>query len=367
MNLVNRPIRKILATDTKLVCFGAGKGLEYFVDGFRDIDVSKHIAVIVDNNRTLWDKTVELNGRKIKVIGMDQLMADTTLLDHEFILTNTYLEELMNQLGRYKALDEKNIYYYAYMLFKESDVYYRAYLPETLKLYDDSRIPKVIHYCWFGKNPMSPLNKRCLESWRRFCPEYEIIEWNETNYDYKKSKFMKEAYEAGKWAYVSDMARLDIIYHHGGIYVDTDVEIVRNLDALLYQDAFFGCEQINLIGLGLGFGAIKHCETIKKMLATYESLEFTLDKVLSGELLLPQITKGYFEEMGYVADGNYQRIDGASFYPERVLCGFDKWVGQKKITPDTYMAHHYEGSWIEKRQGVLYRRNWGLKMAEIHE
>ena len=101
-------------------------------------------------------------------------------------------------------------------------------------------IPKIIHYCWFGGAELPEKDRKCIESWKKFCPDYQIIEWNENNYDVTKNTYMYQAYQAKKWGFVPDYARLDIIYQHGGIYLDTDVELVKNLDSLLENDAFMG-------------------------------------------------------------------------------------------------------------------------------
>ena len=120
-------------------------------------------------------------------------------------------------------------------------------------------IPKIIHYCWVGGSPKPQSVLYCIESWKRNCPDYEIREWNETNYDFTKNKYMQQAYEAQKWGFVPDYARLDIIYEYGGIYLDTDVEMVRNFDELLSRSSFFGFEDTGegsfFVACGLGFGA----------------------------------------------------------------------------------------------------------------
>ncbi|RKW32245.1 MAG: glycosyl transferase, partial [Lachnoanaerobaculum sp.] len=103
-------------------------------------------------------------------------------------------------------------------------------------------IPKVIHYCWFGGKPLPKIARKCIQSWKRFCPDYEIVEWNEKNYDIHKNSYMEEAYLQKKWGFVPDFARLDIIYQNGGIYLDTDVELIRPLDELLYHRAYMGFE-----------------------------------------------------------------------------------------------------------------------------
>ena len=126
-------------------------------------------------------------------------------------------------------------------------------------------IPKKIHYCWFGNNPLPEKDRKCIESWKKYCPNYEIIRHDENNYDISKNKYMKQAYESKKWGFVPDYARLDIIYNEGGIYLDTDVELTKNLDELLKYDAYMGFEDDIHVSPGLGFGAIKHHEGIKKL------------------------------------------------------------------------------------------------------
>ena len=127
-------------------------------------------------------------------------------------------------------------------------------------------IPKKIHYCWIGGNPLPELAIKCIESWKKYCPDYEIIEWNEKNYDFRKNQFMREAYDEKKWGFVPDYARLDIIYEHGGIYLDTDVEIIKPLDSLLKEQGFAGMEQPGIVALGLGFGAEPKLPLIKELM-----------------------------------------------------------------------------------------------------
>lgn len=131
-------------------------------------------------------------------------------------------------------------------------------------------IPKKIHYCWFGKNPLPNEVKKCIESWKLFCPDYEIIEWNEENYDVFKIDYMAEAYKAEKYAFVSDYARLDIIYNNGGIYLDTDVELIRPLDDLLHHSCYLGMELPGRVATGLGFGAVKGNNFLYENMKYYE-------------------------------------------------------------------------------------------------
>ena len=139
-------------------------------------------------------------------------------------------------------------------------------------------IPKIIHYCWVGRSPKPESVLYCIESWRKYCPDYTIIEWNEDNYDFTKNKYMKQAYEKRKWGFVPDYARLDIVYNYGGIYLDTDVEIISNIDHLLDNVAFMGFENTGdgkyFVNCGQGFGAVPNNEVIGLMRDNYDDLEF---------------------------------------------------------------------------------------------
>ena len=135
-------------------------------------------------------------------------------------------------------------------------------------------IPKIIHYCWFGGNLKPELIERCIASWRKYCPEWEIIEWNESNWNVSQYEFAKEAYQAKMWAFVSDVARLDVVFRHGGVYLDTDIELLKPLDGLLNDSAFFSLESGRMINTGLGFGAEKGAKAVGAMLQYYDGKHF---------------------------------------------------------------------------------------------
>ena len=135
-------------------------------------------------------------------------------------------------------------------------------------------IPKVIHYCWFGRNPKPDLAIRCMESWKKYCPDWEIKEWNEDNFDVSLHPFLKAAYEAKKWAFVVDYVRLWIVYNHGGVYLDTDVELCKSLDDQVSYDCFISFESLIYLNLGNGFGAGKEHPYIQHLLESYDSIQF---------------------------------------------------------------------------------------------
>ena len=207
-------------------------------------------------------------------------------------------------------------------------------------------IPKVIHYCWFGRGKMSDKMREYMESWKRCCPEYEIKEWNEDNYDINRYQYTNQAYKHKKWAFVSDVARLDILYENGGIYMDTDVELIKNLDELLYQPAFCGVEKWRHINTGGCCGAVAKHTAIRKMLECRMEIPFeNPDGSFNME------SSGSYETMplmedGYVPDNHIQIIDGMTIYPSDFFHPFDYMSKEIRMTENTYSIHHFEGSWI---------------------
>lgn len=223
-------------------------------------------------------------------------------------------------------------------------------------------IPKIIHYCWFGGTPIPERDQKCLDSWAKYCPDYEIRRWDESNYDVMKNEYMKEAYEQRKWGFVPDFARLDIIYAHGGIYLDTDVELVRNLDDLLVNQAYMGFEEGGYISPGLGFGAEKGnaligeiCHSIyDKRLFVKEGgeLDTTPSPWMNTELLIKK---------GLIQNGQFQMIEGMAIYPVEFFDPMHGIGGDTVITENTHSIHHYHASWMEAEERIALLRMNRLK------
>ena len=216
-----------------------------------------------------------------------------------------------------------------------------------------TKIPKIIHYCWVGGNPKPQSVLYCIESWKRCCPDYEIREWNETNYDFTKNEYMHQAYEAKKWGFVPDYARLDIIYEHGGIYLDTDVEMVRSFDELLENECFFGFENTGdgeyFVNCGHGFGAVPRHEAVKQTRDLYEHLTFTNDDGSLNMLASPYYTTQSLRQMGLVQENRDQELSGVQIYASDVLCPKNFRTGQMVKTPRTVSIHHFTASWVDEK------------------
>lgn len=210
----------------------------------------------------------------------------------------------------------------------------------------DRLIPKKIHYCWFGNNPLSDLATRCLESWQKYCPDYEIVRWDETNCDLGVNQFVQQAYEAGKWAFVSDYYRLKVIEENGGIYLDTDVELLKPLDEFLSLDGFMGFEmgERNHIATGLGFGAKPNHPVITQLRQAYETIPFILPDGSYDETPCPRRDTKSLVEMGLVQDGAYQQVDGMTLFPADYLSPISVF-GDETFTENTASIHHYAATW----------------------
>lgn len=348
-----------------IVCIGAGKRLEKIKEFF-DIGILEKIKYVADNSPEKWGSRIDMVGRGLTVCPVSGLCSG---LNENVIVMITPADPkgILEQLEGYEEFQKADIFSYTHIL--EAYVEYKAiskYMPDNLRLHEKMLIPKKIHYCWFGRNPLPERYKKWMDSWKKFCPDYEIIEWNEDNYDVTKNKYMKQAYEAGKWGFVPDYARLDIIYNYGGIYLDTDVELVKNLDELLYQEGFAGFESDKYVALGLGFGAVAGNELIKDMRNEYDKYSFIDESGSFNLMTSPILQTQYLIERGLKQNGEYQILDGGFvIYPEKVLNGSGYPPRNVRLTPDTYSVHHYDGSWLdaeERQREEKRRQEKGIKV-----
>ena len=211
------------------------------------------------------------------------------------------------------------------------------------------KIPKVIHYCWFGENKLPYDAVKCIESWRKYMPDYQIIEWNESNYDIGNCEFVKEACLQKKWAFVTDYARLDVIYNFGGIYFDTDVEAVKPFDELLDNEAFAGFDDDNLINTGMGFGAAAHNPIIRENKDPYQNIRFINTDGSLNLVTCPYITSDILKRHGAKMNNSYQQLDGITLYPREYFCPLNYYTGKLNKTVHTFSIHNYSMSWVDKK------------------
>lgn len=210
-------------------------------------------------------------------------------------------------------------------------------------------IPKIIHYCWFGGKALPNDVKFCIDSWKKYCPDYKIVRWDESNFDINCHPFVKKAYETHNWAFVSDYARLKIVYENGGIYLDTDVELIKNIDFLLNNDSYFGIEQSgHYIATGLGFGAVKENPVVHDMLTVYDTIEFNENN--RNNIACPLLNTIPLRKMGYVYKDQIQTVKDVTILPPRYFDPLAPGNSDNLLCEDTISIHHYSASWTPWRQ-----------------
>lgn len=215
-------------------------------------------------------------------------------------------------------------------------------------------IPKIIHYCWFGGNSKPKYVKRCISSWKKFFPGYEIKEWNESNFDVNIMPYSRDAYAAKKYAFVSDVARFWILYHVGGLYFDTDVEVIKSFDDILVKGAFVGCEapsfddRVPDINPGLAFGAEPGNSVAKAILDYYFTLSFfNKDGVKNPGTVVAHATKVLTSQFGLQKVNGIQNLEGITVYPTDFFNPFDDLTGRLHLTSNSHSIHWFAKSWMD--------------------
>lgn len=249
-----------------------------------------------------------------------------------------------------------------------------------------NRIPNVIHYCWFGNGHMSEKEKKCIESWKKYLPEYSIKRWDETNWDISCCDYVREAYDAKQWAFVSDYARFDILYRFGGLYFDTDVELIRPIDDIIARGPFMGCENdysekpttttLQKNGLtvapGLGLAATPGLAVYGEILDSFAASHFVMsDGSLDRTTIVTRSTQVLLKH-GLKNESGIQQICGIWIYPSEYFNPKDFLTGQVYITENTRSIHHFNMSWLtpleQERHDIMakmLKKGLSLRSAEI--
>ena len=235
-------------------------------------------------------------------------------------------------------------------------------------------IPKIMHYCWFGGKPLPDEAKKCISSWKKFCPDYTIREWNEKNFDLQSNQYAYEAYQNKKWAFITDYVRLYAMVTEGGIYMDTDVEVIKPLDDLLVNKAFSGFENLEKIPTGI-MACEKGVPLFQQLLNEYDGRHFVKD---NGELDLTtnvETITNYCKSLGFVSNNTYQVIEEFTIYPKDWFCPKDYVTGKITLTSNTRTIHHFKGSWKDKNTQIIQQRitffvglfgeHWGMKIGQF--
>lgn len=229
-------------------------------------------------------------------------------------------------------------------------------------------IPKVLHYCWFGGDELPALESSCVETWERVMPGYEIRRWDESNFDVNRCDFAREAYEQGMYAFVSDYARYVILYEQGGIFLDTDIKVLKSYDSLLFNKGFCGYMQNNqYVNPGLILGSEQTFSLFKDVIDCYESTHFSQSGSRVNPLTSPRVLTTLLEERyGLRRDGTYQEFDdGFVVYPAEYFDPLDSHSGAMNVTASTYSIHLYSGTWLSpaKKYRIKMRKHLASKVG----
>lgn len=226
---------------------------------------------------------------------------------------------------------------------------------------EKERIPKIIHYCWFGKKEKPDSVMKCIASWQQHCPEYEIKEWNEDNFDFSSCAYANEAYQAKKWAFVSDYARFWILYNYGGIYFDTDVEVIKPIDEIINAGPFFGMEAMSgqaeeaKVAPGLGLAVWARHPLYKEIIEKYNNMHFISETGILNETTVVEYITDVVKGHGFKNSLNIQNIEGILIYPPDYFCPQNYSTGKMEITENTISIHHYSATWHSGLDDIILK------------
>ena len=337
--------------DNDIVCFGAGNEFKDMLHNFSEFPWHRKIISLLDNDCDKWGKDVVADHFAYRIMSPSEFFQRENR-NFVLLICSSYYKSILSQLENISSLNDCKCYIYEFMACKS--------LHENIPIKKDGAflIPPMIHYCWFGKTEIPEHFKRCMESWRKFCPEYEIIEWNEHNCDIKENQFAFEAYQAGKFGFVPDYFRLKIVYEHGGIYLDTDVELLRNLDNLRREEAFCGLERPGIVAFGLGFAAQKKNPILFKMLQRYQDMEFSMDSNQQKKFVSPALQTKDLVALGMRPGNHWQKVGSMTIFPVEVLSPKHFISGETEITDYSYAVHHYAASWLSDNLKSDIQTKW---------
>ncbi|WP_051208028.1 glycosyltransferase family 32 protein [Butyrivibrio sp. AE3006] len=329
-----------------IIQFGVSSAWPYFCGIFPDVkkEIVDNTLFIVDNSLEKQNHSFQIMGREIDVNSPDVLSSETGYL---ILITASLMhhEAICEQLQIMDLGEDVECYSLYLMTISKSSVDNTA----VNKYFEDRKdkcIPARIHSFWFGKAEKPDLYKKCIDSWYRYCPDYEIIEWNTENYDISKNRYMLEAFEHQKWAFVSDYARLDCVYNQGGVYLDMDVELVASLDPYLFADIFFCKQDDGMMELGSGFGAAKGNALIREMLESYDDRTFVLPDGSIDNTPQPELMHPIFLKNGFNRNHDSQIVgDCLVLSNDYITC----YAGDGSVDNARLGIHWHNASWLDDK------------------
>lgn len=332
MKILMEPVEKFFQRYQRIICFGAGSIFRIMCYELKRVGGLEKIVAVTDR-RFLVSGIMEIADVRIPEITQQQALEMMKQEQTGILITTASWQFVVDMI----AQTMEDFSYGVYPLLKAAS----SRQPEAVGTSEkEIRIPPVIHYCWFGKGIIPDNLQKCINSWKKYCPDYQIRLWNENNYDITAVEYTKKAYENRKWAFVTDFVRMDVLYKYGGIYLDTDVELIKNLDELRKNNGFIGTEVSGGINSGLGIGAVPGNKMVERLRMLYLEKDILPITNMGKETEL-------FLQYGYQVGKGYQVVEDMTVYPWQVLSPKIKEDGSIHIGENSYAIHHYEGSWIK--------------------
>ena len=351
LNIVNSDLQSLIdkLSNKRLIIYGAGERTKFFLENYQ---LGENVICIIDRNETLQEIFVGEN--VYSVYRISKMIEIAQKENFVLLVTPAFFSmEIVKELDEIEELNEIDTYILGLVLDKCEQ-------GEFAFSRGKDKIPRKIHYCWFGNGKKNELMESCIASWKEMCPDYEIICWNEKNYDLNKNRYMKQAYEAGRYGFVPDYARLDIIYNEGGIYLDTDVKLLQSLDVLLKDDMYFGLAYKYRSGFGLGFGGVKGNGLIKQLRDYYDDMSFIRADGSYDERPCAVFQDNVLKKYGFMLNNQYEKIGNAVCYPAYVLNPTGINGLEKNFTEKTVSIHYGTSTWIKdktRKEYVNFRDN----------
>lgn len=352
----------IKTENLKVIIYGVGMIGRIIVPYLiNEYGLHTYIDCFIDADKRKANQKINIDDYQYEIRTPDYL--DIIDKNYVVLITNSKFFSVVNFLDGISNLNDIKGYIVPMMQIYELE---HTESIEINPVSEEQLIPKTIHYCWFGKKEKPVFLQNCIESWKKYCPDYEFIEWNETSYDVNRHSYTKEAYEKGQYGFVTDMARLDILYENGGIYFDTDVNLETSLDHLLFQNGFIGTEKWGNINSGGGCGFVKHHPMLKRIIEYRDKFHFVLpDDSLNIETCGMYESK-VFIEAGFKPNNRLQTISGITVYPSYVNHPYDYMSCEMHKKRATISVHHFYGGWMDE-EDRLNRRNTQEQYAAIKE
>lgn len=337
-------IEDVIENNKKIVIYGAGMIGKIVIPSLAcKYRIADRIDCYIDGDFLKVGGVVKTEVGNFEVRSIDYL--NECNLDRVILISNSNFYDIVNLLDGISNLNEVNAYLYPLLAINNN----KEILNYQIRKRDNvEKIPRIIHYFWFGGGKIPTTLQLCLKSWGELCPDYRILRWDESNYNVNKYKYTREAYQQKRYGFVTDMARLDILYNYGGIYFDTDVTLLKRPDVLLYQDGFIATEKWGNINSGGGCGFTPHHFIVKELLEYRKQFNFIRE---NGSLNVE--TNGWYEtsffcKYGFLPDGSEQVIKNITLYPSFVFHPYDYISCESNITESTISIHNYSGSWMDK-------------------